>query len=331
MESKEKSILYQLKKDGGLAHPDDKYATPAMYNWMKSLAILIDSSDEFSHDSLVKLYSGQPRLKIDEDKLYLALTYDNVMMALNYHSSLKAMLNHSNYSDFAVNGIISWYYLIYNCAKAMLSANQNELLDPTHTRVAKMWYNDFVLSKKIPSPFNFGVSSLSKEEEESLGYKAKARELNYQLFKIPTSVVEAEIGHKMYLKGLITHEREKAEKEIKSKHGIENFRKRVDAEIRDQHFARTKHIGFLNMAFRYRGKANYRDALFLTYNADAKPRQKELIQNMLKVSGAFMKFTSYYLHYRLPKNYWHELLADLQTHSTLSENGANLYFEQTRK
>ena len=110
--TEEKSILLKLKEETGLGHPDSKYATPAMYNWMKSLAMIIDSSDDFTHDNLVKLYSGKPRLKVEEDAKFIALTFDNVMMALNYHSSLKAMLNHSNHSDFLVNGVISWYYSI---------------------------------------------------------------------------------------------------------------------------------------------------------------------------------------------------------------------------
>jgi uncharacterized protein (UPF0332 family) len=329
--TEEKSILLKLKEETGLGHPDSKYATPAMYNWMKSLAMIIDSSDDFSHDNLVKLYSGKPRLKVEEDAKFIALTFDNVMMALNYHSSLKAMLNHSNHSDFLVNGVISWYYSIYNSAKAMLTANKQNLLDPNHSSVARMWYCDFVLSNKIPAPFNIGVSSLSKEDEETLNYKENAREIDYNLFKNPKNINEAEIGVKMYLSGLIKNERDKVEKNIKKDKGIENFRKKDNASIRDESFSKTKHIGFLNMAFRCRGKANYRDALFLTYNTDAVPRQKELIENMIKTTDAFLKLTSYYLYYRLPKDYWHILLDDLKIHSTLSENGENLYYQQKRK
>tara|TARA_B110000093_G_scaffold173904_1_gene206528 strand:- start:2261 stop:3259 length:999 start_codon:yes stop_codon:yes gene_type:complete len=329
--SEEQLILLKLKKDSGLGHPDSKYATPAMYNWVKSLAMIIDSSDDFSHENLVKLYSGKPRLKEDEDAKFIALTYDNVMMALNYHSSLKAMLNHSNHSDFLINGIISWYYSIYNSAKAMLTANMQPLEDPNHSTVAQRWYCDFVLTHKIPAPFNIGVSSLSKNEEKALDYKEDAREINYNLYKNPNNINEAEIAVKMYLSGVIKNEREKVEKRVKKDYKIEDFRKKINSIKRDEAFVKSRHIGFLNMAFRYRGKANYRDALFLTYNIDALPRQKELIKNMVKTSDAFLKLTSYYLYYRLPKDYWHMLLNDLKTHSTLSENGETLYYQQKRK
>lgn len=324
----EKSILKSLKETSNICQPDDKYSTPATYNWIKGLAMICDASEDFTHENLTKLYSGKPRLKSDEDSLLLALTYDNIMMSLNHYSSLKAMLKVENHSDVIISSVISWYYAIYNAAKAMLTANRNELQDPNHSTVAKRWKCYFVDANQILSPFNLSVSNVSEEAIKSLGYQEKAKELRYNLFKNPSNTQEAEIGVKMYLKGLIQFEQEKIKTELKGKNNIESFRPKENQELRDNIFSKSKHLGFLNMAFRFRGKANYRDSLFLTYNIDGLPRQREFILNMIKVSESFLKMTSYYLYYKLPKGYWHILLEDLKQNSTLSENGDFLFFEQ---
>ena len=324
------SLLYELKEKNGLSQPNSQYSTPAMYNWIKSLVIIIESSDDFCHNSLSDLYKKENRLNFKDDGKLIALTYENILMSLNYYSALKALASFDNLSDTLINGVISWYYCIYNLSKAMITANKKGFIDPNHGKVASNWTHDFSLKKKIPAPFDLSVTNLAEEKELRNSYKKSAQLKNYNLFKTPEGLEQAEIGNKMYLCGLLKYKREDIEKSLKKNHKLNNFRTNKAKAILEEKLTKTKPFGFLNMAFRYRGKANYRDALFLTYYPDGLPRQKELLLNLIKTSEAFMKMTSYYLYYKLPKGCWHSLLNDSEVHSNLTEKGDYLFYDQNR-
>ena len=65
--------------------------------------------------------------------------------------------------------------------------------------------------------------------------------------------------------------------------------------------------------YRYRGKANYRDSVFLSYGNDRSEELKQFILDLDTVATAFMKMASTYAKARVHKSDWDSFVADLET------------------
>ena len=72
------------------------------------------------------------------------------------------------------------------------------------------------------------------------------------------------------------------------------------------------------LLFRYRGKANYRDSLFLSYGDDNSEKIEIFVHDLEKVSRVFQHMAAGYLSRRVEKGAWPEFIADLQANSRLS-------------
>jgi hypothetical protein len=83
---------------------------------------------------------------------------------------------------------------------------------------------------------------------------------------------------------------------------LPNFRSKAAQEVRDKRMA-GREYNFLHLAFRYRGKANYRDSLFLAYGAaqllDAKPFFADLATVARFAAGCALA----YIERRMPSDH----------------------------
>ena len=79
-----------------------------------------------------------------------------------------------------------------------------------------------------------------------------------------------------------------------------------------------KTVCFLNQAFRYRGKANYRDALYLSYGHINKDDLEQFLKDLYKTLFAFTLQAGCYCELRVKKSCWSEFLDDLEKHGRLS-------------
>ena len=114
-------------------------------------------------------------------------------------------------------------------------------------------------------------------------------------------------------------EKLKGSKEFKEK-GFENFRKKEPPKIRDQ-ILQKKKINFLSQAFRYRGKANYRDCTYFLINyEDSRNKENNFISDLDIVAEKFLIMSSYYLSKRAPKDDWESFILDLDDESKLFFN-----------
>jgi hypothetical protein len=73
---------------------------------------------------------------------------------------------------------------------------------------------------------------------------------------------------------------------------------------------------FIHEAIRYRGKANYRDILFLSYGL-ADQRFIRFIDDLEKVLFSFLKMTMMYCSKRINKIIWSEFIEDIEKNSHL--------------
>ena len=103
-----------------------------------------------------------------------------------------------------------------------------------------------------------------------------------------------------------------------------NFRTKEAQKIRDKRLA--SEIGFLHCAFRQRVKANYRDAIYLSYDYGEEINLDLFVKN-LSVSAKFSSITAMaYLEYHLGKTVMQSFFNDL------SQNlrGVNLSLDSER-
>lgn len=128
-----------------------------------------------------------------------------------------------------------------------------------------------------------------------------------------------------YLKGSAKWWREETEDNIKSSNNyfknnkISDFRKNEAKKIRDEKLKKIS-IGFLHQAFRYRGKANYRDAIYLSYGIEKKDEICRLNEDLYLTLSAFIRMASHYCSKRVERGLWEEFIADLEQHSLLSHD-----------
>ncbi len=240
-------------------------------------------------------------------------------MALQNLSSLYVMKDVNCSYDLARIAIVSWYYGIYFSAKAMVAASDGSTQE-THAKTAKAWDAHIAKKRYISSPFAWRLDTLVRSEyEEAIRNLGSSFHIGQE---IPSNREEAVGACLAYLKGTADYERGKAEEDIRrggefKKLGVQNFRKNVAKEIRDERLS-GKTICFLNQAFRYRGKANYRDALYLSYGDVKEEDLEQFLEDLYKTLFAFMLQAGCYCELRVKKRCWSEFLEDLDVHGRLS-------------
>jgi hypothetical protein len=133
----------------------------------------------------------------------------------------------------------------------------------------------------------------------------------------PTSLDEATGACASYLSGTRTYREWQITEDMKARElrklGLADFRTKQARQLRDARLA-GKTLGFVHQAFRYRGKANYRDALFLTYEAQVGTVLDGFIADLATVLNAFVIAAGAFCSRRVSKADWLAFIDDLEGH-----------------
>lgn len=311
-----KWLLDRLFEAGDQAEP--RFAFQGTVNWMRALAEVINNGS-CQDDRLDILYSKINRRPINRDAD--TIVFQNMMMAFHNLSSLKSMNeNVEDKYDICRSAIISWYYGIYFSASAMIAASSGSVQE-THAATAKVWQADIAEKNLIPYPFNLFLSSLvaDRADDELSVYRGDNQ------FDLNDRAHSDDVAHGAivsYLKGTHsykkweTEERVRATREFKAL-GVDNFRTKAAREVRDAALDKGQ-VNFLIQAFRYRGKANYRDSIFLSYGDNNEVTIAQFTQDLYDVAVGFIRAASKYCNKRVEKGSWADFVADISEHSRLS-------------
>lgn len=213
-------------------------------------------------------------------------------------------------------GIVTWYYGIYAASSAMVTA-QTKATQDDHSSTANLFSQEIAARGLIPSPFDYRISSLLKADAEAEIAAMKGRVGTFKMAEqVPSTPEEAEAAHLAYISGSIEWWSWRAEESVRQTKqfrdlGVENFRTKAAREVRDN-VLRRRSISFLHMAFRYRGKANYRDALFLGYGAEPEKVAAQFVSDLDLVLRAFLSCAGQFCARRLGRDLWNEFLEDLE-------------------
>jgi len=297
--------------------PEPRFAFQGTVNWMRALSLLVD--DESFNDSGIRdFYQNTNRRTVNREAD--TIVFETMLMAYHNQVALNRFNEDPSHSyDICRSAIIAWYYSIYFTSSAMVAAASGSLQE-THAHTAKTWQFDLVNNDLIMNPFSLSLSSLvsTKVDEEIAIY----RQTNtYDLNDYVTSKEMASGAIISYLKGTARFEREKAENRVRNSRefrelGVNNFRKKVARELRDSKLSNSG-VNFLVQAFRYRGKANYRDSIFLSYGDDNSEKINSFCGDLMRVSLAFQRMASVYLSKRVERGTWDLFIEDLELNSNL--------------
>lgn len=294
--------------------PTPRFAFQGTVNWMRALSIYTNGS-EFSHDSLRSFYQSVQRRTANEVGDTLAL--ECLTMAMHNVSALDSMEGIENPYPIVRSAIVSWYYATYYSSKAMLAANSGT--DPqTHASAGKIFQSEIVGRGLVKRPFDLSVTNLIpsniKIEIDSLR-SGNSHDLN----TLPEGEEMAFGALCSYLKGTAEYEKWRLEEQVKSSSayrngGFNSFRTNDAKALRDSKLS-PANVNYLVQAFRYRGKANYRDAIYLSYGSDQSDRLNQFVEDLCDVSRAYTLMAAHFLARRIVRLDWDSFVEDIGTYA----------------
>lgn len=300
--------------------PTPRFAFQGTINWIRALAQIINS--ELYNDKILKdLFANLQRRAINKNAD--TLVFENMLMAHHNLASLYSINDNVIHQyDTCRSAIISWYYAIYFSSSAMIAAKSGSAQE-THSTTAKVWQSDIVNGKLLPYPFNLCVSSLITKEvnKEIKAYKGSN---SFDLNTYSQNNDQAHGAILSYLKGTADYKKWEAEEKIKllsdfKKLGALNFRSKAAREYRDN-ILRKNQVNFLIQAFRFRGKANYRDSIFLSYGNNNEEKIKQFTKDLFDVANAFVRVAAFFSSKRVETGTWNLFIKDIETNTRVSIN-----------
>lgn len=291
--------------------PVPRFAFQGTVNWMRALAIATASPD-FDDTSLHAFYGHVLRRAPNQTADTLA--YECLLMAMSQAAAAQHLASApGNAYDACRAAIVAWYYAIYYASKAMLAARSGA--DPqTHTEAARIFQTEIVATGLARYPFDLCVTNLIPA---SVGPQIDALRggSTSDLNTTPTTALEARGALCSYLKGTCEYRQWEIEERIKRGAafralGVINFRTAAARRLRDAALT-GESVGFLLQAFRYRGKANYRDAIYLAYGVNNAALVGGLNADLAASSLAFVRMASHYVSRRVEAGTWALYVDDL--------------------
>ena|GEM_PF-1977103 len=254
-------LYQQILQEDNVRNPI--WSLKGLTNWMKALDIEIrgehGTTPAEQFESCRKHFSG---ITQRQGEVKLAPVFEPLYAALNFSMALTSMSQENRPVPWILpSAIVTWYYCFYNALRAVFTAQGIDAID-THAWLYKRGMNSD-LREKLPHPLNM-VASWVRNEEYSLLLPDYPRDSNINLNRNFDGSREMARGMLLsYLKGTADFYAGQTKEQLKKQHKFDSFRTNEAKAARDKAIEKTINFGYC--AFRYRGKANYRDFIYLSY------------------------------------------------------------------
>jgi hypothetical protein len=291
--------------------PDPGLALASTVNWMRALAMLVTASG-LNFATATTFYGAVQKNKFSEQEENTVL--EQLLFALHQVSAMEAMKQTSRKADLARVASVAWYYGIYAASSAMVTA-QAKTIQYNHTQTANAFDRQLAAMGLVMSPFSFRLSTLVlKDVEQEI--RAYRNGNMFVLTSPATNRDDARGACCAYLSGNADWWKWKVEQAIRSSSefralNVANFRTKAAREIRDKNLSK-KSVCFLHQAIRYRGKANYREALYLAHGLGTEAVLSGFIDDLASVLAAFVAAAGAFVSRRLGTSIWTDFNADLE-------------------
>ncbi len=306
-------------------HSEPEFALPSTVNWMRALAILLKHNN-LNFDNACVFYNQQVR-RPTITPFHENTVMEQLFLGLHHLSALEKLKDQKPCADYARIGILAWYYGITNAASAMTAAKDGSFQED-HAGTARKWDENFAATGLAMEPFNWRVSSLVEKTYKSEVDKYRAGN-SAKLRHIPTTPTGALGAAAGYLSGSANWYAEKKIKEIRGSNefrilNVNNFRTKKAQELRDSKLS-DRSIGFIHLASRYRGKANYREALFLAYGKTTEATLGSFIEDQAEVLRGFLAMAGAFVSRKLGPALWADFVADVDANRAFSTSAASVW------
>ena len=252
---------------------------------------------------------------------------EQMFFALHQLAALDAFRSVPCRADVARMGIVTWYYGVYYAASAMIAAQDGSFQDD-HSGTANSWDRHFAARGLAMPPFGLRVSTLIEKSAKTEVAILRAGN-KHDLRTVALTPADAVGACCAYLSGTANWYRWRTTEELRhakefKQLGVNDFRKRVAQNLRDQRLGR-KSLSFLHQAFRYRGKANYREALFLGYGRSTEALLAGYIDDLATVLSGFVSMAGAFAARRLGQPLWDDFVADVESQRAFSLSPARVW------
>ncbi len=256
--------LYEevLKVD---ADREPQFAVQSAYNWMKALRTEIEgehgatATQQYASCTTHFNHAIQPANVPAATGGVFEPLYASLVHAISLSMTAERL---NDVLPAQPTAVVSWYYAAYFATRAMIAA-LGQKVDDKHAAVSRAVAHN--LAKPLPHPLNMVAVRASGETYiPSLPAKPSAAPFDLQQ-SVAGDRARAQGMLLQYLNGTADFYAIITKNRLRAKHKLKDFRKKDARDLRDN--ALEQRIGFHHCAFRYRGKANYRDAVFLTYGS----------------------------------------------------------------
>jgi hypothetical protein len=291
--------------------PAPRFAFQGTVNWIRALAIAV-ASPEFDDPTLKAAYSQI--LRRAPNQVADTLAYECLLMSLSQTATTQHLfVAPGNAYDACRAAIVSWYYAIYYASKAMLAASSGA--DPqTHAEAARQLQAELVGNGLLRYPFDLSVTILTPSSvtpQIDLLRCGSNSDLNVP----PQTAADARGALCSYLNGTCEYRRWEIEERVKrgapfKALGVANFRTAAARGLRDAALS-SESVNFLWQAFRYRGKANYRDAIYLSYGGDNSVAVRTLNSDLATSAKAYVRMAAHYVSRRTEAGTWSQFASDV--------------------
>ena len=323
------SLYSRLKSIGTLSEPsgvpDPLFALPSTVNWMRALGRLVDHYD-INVRSAKAFYASVGRRNATPHEENTIL--EQLLFALHQCSALHALRCVPRKSDVARVAIVSWYYGVYAGASAMVAAQDGSFQDD-HTGTAGVWDRQIASRSLIMGPFDLRITTLLKKNADA-ELAALQTVPRFQLAGSAPQTPDEALGACIaYLSGSADWWRWRTEEDVRESRdfrtlGVSDFRTKAAREIRDKRLS-SRSMGFLHEAFRYRGKANYREPLYLGYGPSIESTLSTYVDDLSKALDAFVVPAGIFCSRRLGPAVWSEFTEDLDAKRAFSISPKSLW------
>ncbi len=269
-----------------------QFALQSTLNWMKALSFEIvgehgpTPQNQFDSCRQFFIQRFQPS-RVQRD---LGDVFEALFQSLTHAMALATLVAGATGAQpwLYPGAIVWWYYGYYTAVHAMLHTHGHGAATDTHGSTIRAF--DGMVRTNMPHPLDM-VATLQQAETytSSLPRHPAATPASLQMAFGETRA-ESQGMLLEYLSGTARYEVNAVKTRLLAEqHGFADFRTNAARELRNRRLQNhLAHVSFMHCAFRYRGKANYRDAIYITYGQRTVPADTFLANLACSVIFAFV-------------------------------------------
>lgn len=288
------------------------FASQSAVNWMAALRHEVEAEHGFNPADQLNSYRTFFRQTPQQKRSVasLAPVFEPLFSSLSGAMALKRLSLHKHPPWIRSTATVCWYYSIYGASRALFAANGQ---DPKENHSAAMRTFASSLQRSIPHPFNMVARRTRGERYDAeLPTHPGATAFNLSSNFLP----ERELARGMllqYLSGTAAWYAVRTKERLCLERRFDHFRTKSAQAERDRRLESS--VALLHCAFRYRGKANYRDAIYLSYGTRQPREAQNLVANLASVASSFCLLTAAFVEKRLGPAHVRTFFQDIRIHT----------------